>query len=218
MELLGALWLVLGLAFGLALRVPLVAAALAKLSTLPADFAAEFAAEFVALPDTLYDILWVDLAFYVEFFFWARDFISHRWLLCWNTCVVFGGCWYYLCGRPRYWAFFPFRCFWIFLVQLHMHIWPQSSRYPTEKGFSWTQVFSLVLHTRSPTRFPNSFQNENENTNEATNADIGEGNANGTLGKAYKGPRVKRGPRSNKSGLIQPVNGKAPGLSDTNRH
>lgn len=40
----------------------------------------------------------------------------------------------------------------------------------------------------------------------AKNDDIGKGIANGTLGKVYKGPIVRRGPKSNSSGLIEPAN------------
>jgi len=38
------------------------------------------------------------------------------------------------------------------------------------------------------------------------NDDTGEEITNGTLGKVYKGPIVRRGPKSKISGLIEPAN------------
>jgi hypothetical protein len=149
-----------------------------------------------AIQDALGGRLWVDLAPYVDFSFWSRDFISQHRLWLGQRIGLACFCWILLTfhWRTRYWALFPFQCIWHFLILLHIMVWPLSAHYPMEREYSRTHMFSFIFRSLGTN------QDINENTNEATND---------TPGKGYRGPRVKRGPRSNASGLIEPVDGQS---------
>jgi hypothetical protein len=68
------------------------------------------------------------------------------------------------------------------------------------RSFPQIHAFSFLY------RFPKTNQDTNLKMGRTENDDTGEEITNGTLGKVYKGPIVRRGPKSKISGLIEPAN------------
>jgi hypothetical protein len=71
--------------------------------------------------NTLVGMLSVDLSLDTDSAFWSGDSISNNWH--WLGIGLLCGCWFLSLWHwwTRYWALFPFRCAWHFLI--HLQIW-----------------------------------------------------------------------------------------------
>jgi hypothetical protein len=186
MEFWKALWI-------LVFKIPLALASAAL---------AVFWRNLVVLPNALATMLRSDWASCVSFFPWIRDSIAHnsQWI---DSQTYWVYAWWSLCinWQNRYWALFPFRFLWHFLlVNMNLMLWPLSVFYPTVMEVQWTRVILLLIHIWLPAYFDHPGEIEDTEMDEEKNEDT---EAKEPTKKVFKGMRVRSSGEAN--GMVNSV-------------